>query len=566
MPHLPGNLILDFSGHIHNLGDLRAKLGLDGCEYPGAPSVLQAAWQRWGTNLAEHLVGDYALALRDEAQGLIYLARDPLGVKPLYYRIDNGQLSHGFTIPELRRRCPLPVTADMDWAAAYMLDLSFSQTETAYKEINKLAPGHWLSCDAQGHVRIQRYHDWRDDAPQATRRDPRWVEAYREVLEEAIRCRMDPEAPMGAENSGGLDSASITAYLAHFLGEPGDRLHSFGFACCEQEPAYILETSQAKRIVHNYLITACIADDEAVSLGLNALGYPQEHPNSTGHIPFYRECKTRGIRSLFSGFGGDEVVTQNGHQLRQELLDGGHYAALWNILPGDPLRRILRLLKTVARGRTNQAYNPLFLAAWKQRWPHQLLRPEVVERLNLYERYMETARHDAPYRRINDFILQHHLRRMQITARLENCTLMAAAYGVDYRWPLWDARLVQQYLSTPSIEKVGPKGVGRYLHRRAIDGIVPQRVAWKREKLMGENYQLKNRAKHFAQMRELGRQLAGNLHPGLAELIDQEKFRRQIDQMGQMPANDSRQQLNLHSINHIRWLDRWLHRDGNNPG
>jgi len=132
-------------------------------------------------------------------------------------------------------------------------------------------------------------------------------------------------------------------------------------------------------------------------------------------------------------------------------------------LPGDPFKRSLRLLKTAALGRTNSTYNPAFLKAWQQRWPHQLLRPEVVQRLNLYERYMETARYDAPYRRINDFILQHHLRHMQLTARLEDCTLMAAAYGVDYRWPLWDARLVQQYLSTPGIEKVGPKGIGRYL-------------------------------------------------------------------------------------------------------
>ncbi len=553
MPLSPVNLILDFSGHIHNLGDLQTRLGLAG---HNLQSTLQAAWRRWGTSLAEHLIGDYALAIQDETQRLTYLARDALGVKPLYYRIDNGRLSHGFSIPELRRRCPLLATPDMDWAAAYMLNLSFSQTETAYKEIHKLAPGHWLSCDGEGHVRIQRYHEWRDDAPTATKRDPRWVEAYREVLEEAIRCRMDPDAPMGTENSGGIDSATITAYLAHFLGEPGDRLHSFGFAYCEQEPAYILETSQASRIVHNYIVTTWDIDDEAVLLGLNTLGYPQEHPNSTGHISFYRECKLRGIHALFSGFGGDEVVTNNGHHLRWELLDSGHYAELWNILPGDPIKRTLRLLKTAAFGRANLT----FLKAWKQRWPHQLLRPEVVERLNLYERYRKAAHYDAPYRRINDFILQHHLQRMQLTARLEDCTLMAAAYGVDYRWPLWDMRLVQQYLSTPGIEKVGPNGIGRYLHRRAIAGIVPKRVAWKPDKDMGKNYQLKNMQIAAARMNNLARQLEGNLHPGLAELIDRDKFREQIRQMELSPAN-SICRLFMRNINYIHWLNRWLYND-----
>ena len=79
--------------------------------------------------------------------------------------------------------------------------------------------------------------------------------------------------------------------------------------------------------------------------------------------------------------------------------------------------------------------------------------------------------------RINDFILQHRLGPW-IARRLETCTLVAATYGVEYEWPLLDARLVQQYLSTPSIEKADRMGA-RYLHRRAVEGVVPAKVAWK---------------------------------------------------------------------------------------
>jgi asparagine synthase (glutamine-hydrolysing) len=68
---------------------------------------------------------------------------------------------------------------------------------------------------------------------------------------------------------------------------------------------------------------------------------------------------------------------------------------------------------------------------------------------------------------------------------LENCSLMAASFGVEYVWPLWDSRLVQQWLSTPSIWKVGERGVGRYLHRRAIVGVSADNVAWKSSKDMG---------------------------------------------------------------------------------
>ncbi|NRD90386.1 hypothetical protein C8024_14330 [Sphingopyxis sp. BSNA05] len=64
---------------------------------------------------------------------------------------------------------------------------------------------------------------------------------------------------------------------------------------------------------------------------------------------------------------------------------------------------------------------------------------------------------------------------------------MAASYGIDYRWPLWDKRLVQQYLSTPIIERAGPGGIGRYLHRRAITGTVPDRWHGKDRNIWGSD-------------------------------------------------------------------------------
>jgi len=559
MTNIHTNINVEFTGQIHNISDLKRQLSVSS---NNLNELLQAGWYRWGTKLAEHIVGDFSLVIEDNAQRLTYLVRDALGVKPLYYRIDNAKISWGSSIPQLQSRCKLPATKDIDWAASYLLHLSSSQTETAYKEIKKLAPGHWLTYTNDGKIKVQRYHVWRDDSPFATKRDKRWVDDYQAVLEEAIRCRMDHDAPMGTENSGGIDSATITAYLAQFLGEPGDRLHSFGFAMCELEPAFILETSQAKNIRHNYIITGQLSSDyqqSNIEKSLTILGYPEEHGNASGHVPFYEECQKRGIRTLHSGFGGDEVVTNNGMHLRRELVDGGHYAALWNILPGDPISRSVRLIKALTLGRQTKGHNPLFLKAWNERWPHQLLRPEVVERLNLYEQYMETAIYDKPYRRTNDFILQYHLTKMQLTTRLENCTVMAAAYGVDYRWPLWDSRLVQQYLSTPSIEKVGPKGIGRYLHRRAIDGIVPKRVAWKPTKDMGYG-QLLNKMKKsgILKVAHTARELEANLHPGLKDLIDTNKFKQQMTQASKGQADDGFTFGFSRATNALQHLNTWF--------
>ena len=303
---------LHFWGRIDNLEDLSSALGYPAKE-TDLNTLIESAWMRWGESMPEHLLGDFALSVEIPSEQKTFLARDPLGVKPLYYTIQHGKLHHAFSVAELRKNPELTLTPDPDWMARYVLHLSVSHTLTGYREVFKLPPGHTLTYTPGKEPIIRSYHHWRNDAPWASSRNPQWVERYQSVLEESIRCRMDFDAPMGTENSGGIDSATITAYLAHFLGEPGDRLHSFGFATCEQEPAMILATSQARRIVHNYLITTHHAEedwDRRVDRVLDVLGYPEEHGNGSSHIPFYEECRLKrpgdgGGWSHFALIGGD---------------------------------------------------------------------------------------------------------------------------------------------------------------------------------------------------------------------------------------------------------------------
>lgn len=559
-------LTIHFSGRLDNQAELLSQLSLDSelsKTANGTQAILQAGWQKWGEQLPEHLLGDFALVIEDTMTGRTFLARDPLGVKPLYYRMDQGQVAFGFSVPALKQACAFDFTPCPEWMTLYMLDLSKDTRKTAYQEVFKVAPGHCLSIDRNGRLQQRRYHVWHDNAPHASKRDQRWVEEYRGVLEEAIRCRM-VDGPMGSENSGGIDSATITAYVAHFLGRPGDRLHSFGFALCEQEPAFILETSQAKNIVHNYIMTShdrgMDTYDHVIQHGLAAIGYPEEHGNGTCHTPFYQECQRRGITTLFSGFGGDEVVTNPGHLLRYELLDQGDYRNLYDILPGDPIRKALRLGKAMTIGRQSPAYRPNFLQAWNARWPHQLVRADVVERLNLHHQYMETARYDAPFRRINDFILGFLIDAPYVSARFESCGLVAATYGVEYRWPLWDVRLVQQYLSTPSIEKVGPDGMGRYLHRRAIEEVVPKRVAWKPSKDMGYG-QLRQKRQSQGMVKQVANaeRHERHLHPALEAIIDRAKLKTRIERAKNGAWDDTFFFSFSRSANAISWLNLWLY-------
>jgi asparagine synthase (glutamine-hydrolysing) len=170
-----------------------------------------------------------------------------------------------------------------------------------------------------------------------------------------------------------------------------------------------------------------------------------------------------------------------------------------------------------------------FMAAWKARWPHNFLHPDALETYGLESSYFASATYDERFRKINDAVL-YLLSRPFLPTRLEDCSLMAASYGVEYSWPLLDQRLVQQWLTTPAVWKVGDGCIGRYLHRRAIDGVCADKVTWKASKDMG--FAAVSSVAETADNRPLFRkalQLMDSVPPALAMIVDVARVRSMAD-------------------------------------
>jgi asparagine synthase (glutamine-hydrolysing) len=222
---------------------------------------------------------------------------------------------------------------------------------------------------------------------------------------------------------------------------------------------------------------------------LKILGYPVEYGIANYHEPFYQLAEKFSVRTMLSGFGGDEfVTTTHGYMVPMKLMMSHQYKALYDILPGPPMIKFLRLLKLgykkiKSRGFTQPEYHPRLYEAYSQRWPHNIVRQELVDKYKLKQRYFDEARFNAEYTDLKKFILENRWAPF-VPTRMENCTLMAAARKIEYRWPLLDVRLVKLFLSIPAKENYF-RGMGRYLHRRAIDGVVPDLVTWKQSKNMG---------------------------------------------------------------------------------
>jgi asparagine synthase (glutamine-hydrolysing) len=388
------------------------------------------------------------------------------------------------------------------------------------------------------------------------------VAAYRDQLETAIKCRLESDYAIGSELSGGIDSSTITAFAARLLDQPLSRLHAFGFAFSELEPQYILAVSQACRLPNTHIVAARQTDQQATTLrSLKLLGYPMEHGNGPFHEPFYQLAEKLEVRTLLSGFGGDEFgTTIHGYMVPMEMLLQGRYWELFGNLAGNPLFRLLRLLKLEWRRRktanfTATSYDPGFFESYRQRWAHHIVRPDLVHRYGLEESYFNEARFDAGYTDLKRFTIEKRWMPF-VPTRMENCTLMAAGRKIDYRWPLLDVRLVRLFLSIPAVENFH-RGMGRYLHRRAIDGVVPKLVAWKPGKHMGAipGGQDARDTDHLRQF------TLDALHPALAMHLDTDKLQQQVEQLPAIlaaPLGDNKKFQNTRNIRAVISLGEWL--------
>lgn len=518
-------------------------------------------YRKWEEDCVNHLIGDFVFVLYDEKRQKVFCGRDHMGVKPFYYFLSDDCFYCATSLPPLIYMDNLPFQIRKKWIVDYLSHLSMSFDRTPYDTLYKLPPAHTLRVTPEKHL-LRQYFTLSAE-PELKLKDSReYVEAYREQLETAIQCRLNTTFPLGSELSGGIDSSTITAYAARFFDQPLSHLHTFAFANSELEPQYILAVSQAFGLPHTHVMAGqSWRDPQAVQdRSLKVLGYPVEHGNATHHEPFYQLAETFNVRTLLSGFGGDEFgTTIHGYMVPMEMILQRRFKDAYTILPGNAFFRFLRLVKLElrrlkTRNFTRTEYNPRFLNAWNQRWPHQIVAEEAVHAYDLKRRYFETARFDAGYTDLKQFTLEKRWMPF-VPTRMENCTLMAAARKIDYRWPLLDVRLVKLWLSIPAEENYY-RGMGRYLHRRGVDNVVPKMVTWKRSKDMGNI---------------TGRDIGGdsairsdfieNIHPVLREgLVDMEKLAKQAASIGSQD-NSGQDGLGFQrrrNLMAVKNLDHWL--------
>lgn len=508
--HAPSACIIQAWARIDNREELKKQLPVDLITITnqndtlGDIALILACYLHWGDECVEKLIGDFSFAIEDQRQHRVLLCRDHLGVKPLYYyeTPEQNKLYYATNAQLLE----LALTSDdhslkdnpfnqysESWLAGFMMDRPDWQ-ETPFVGVKKVLPAHYIIKEAGKKAQLKQYFTFSRESNLVLSSSTDYIEAYRELLFEAIKCRVDMNGPIASELSGGLDSSTVTAYAARAMNNPGHNLHCMGMALGQFNAEAMAAVANMTPCAMTHFITPtqqhALSQEDA---WLRNGGIPIEHANSISHYPFYEACNKLNISVLLSGFGGDEFVTNAGPTVLVELWRQRQWRDFYERQRGawfsKPLHT-LRWLYLYYRHNNHSVTARILQNAAKEEWRWLPFTNAAVKNLELEEPFFSPPQYDGGQITQNDFSLNNRWSPM-MTARLENCTQVAASFGIDYRWPLLDIRLLKLFLSIPAREKLGPGLTGRYLHRSAAAPFLPPHIAWGPKELVEPHWSIR---------------------------------------------------------------------------
>jgi asparagine synthase (glutamine-hydrolysing) len=489
MSNEDGTVWISFNGEIYNFQELRKDLVSRGHRFrtSGDTEVIVHLYEEFGEDCVTRLRGMFAFAIWDSRSDTLLLARDRIGIKPLYYSLDNRALLFGSELKALladeyfweNRQI------DLDAVHGYLSFLCVPDPLCIYRGVRKLPAGHTLSFH-RGRVTLKRYWDvtFRDEEGVS---EETWGERVLEAMREAVRIRLVADVPLGAFLSGGIDSSTVVAIMAGLMDRPV-KTFSIGFS----ERAYN-EASDAKLVArhlgtdHTELILSPSAAQTEIP---RLLEYFDEPFADSSAIPTYFVSKLarEQVTVALSGDGGDELF--GGYPWRQ-VQPAFHRVA--GNLPGPVRSGIRRLSAAIPNGVRGKH----FLSRLDVPYERYSLNSRAVfnedDRSDLYAPLMaEAVGNTDPYRHLlphldgpADRPWEARMMEYDVKTYLPNDILtkvdrMSMRTSLEARVPLLDHHLVELAARIPARLKIR-NGIAKHILKRVIAPYLPKEILEKRK-------------------------------------------------------------------------------------
>lgn len=479
-----GSVVVVMNGEIYNFRDLRSRLGAAGHRFSTESDAEVAVhlYEEHGADFLKELRGMFALALWDRTRGVLLLARDRVGKKPLYWAVQRGRLVFASEIKALHASGLVPKELDESAVGPFLAQGFVPGERTLFRHVYKLPAGHLLELRG-GHAQVRRYWDVPlEPVSDAPVRDA--AARVRALLEEAVTRRLMSEVPLGAFLSGGVDSSAVVGLMSRALDAPVETF-AVGFADAEYDEL-VHARAAAERFGtrhHEVVVDGCPPDL------LREINWHQDEPaTDPASVPTF--CLSRFARErvtvVLTGEGGDEIFAGYPHyELCRRL------AALETWAPG--VRTMARAAQRL-EGRLGPVGSPRW---WKALWVaglapdersrgwlsaftdaglERLLAPRVLQQVNGGRREPFAALQARAGAR--DAVAQLMYVDSQLSLAdhlLMKVDKMTMAAALEARCPFLDQELVEYAWRLPTAMKISPEG-SKLVLREALAGLVPDEL------------------------------------------------------------------------------------------
>jgi asparagine synthase (glutamine-hydrolysing) len=469
-----GNWIT-YNGETYNFKQLRHELDDDahGWRSNSDTEVVLRAYRRWGVDAFRRLRGMFALAIWDEVKRELILARDPLGIKPLYYYRTESSFLFASELRALLASGLVPRRLNTDGVGSYLASGSVEAPLTIVDGVRQLLPGQYLQVHVTTENKIGisasnfavQNHEANDLRSRADA-----VARLRAELEESVRMHLVSDVPLGVFLSGGMDSSVLVALTSYITGRP-PRTFSVVF----DEPDYS-EAPHARAIAAKFHTDHCetrLTEDQLLDLLPGSIA-SLDQPTMDGINTFVvaKAVKQAGVTVALSGLGGDELFA--GYPSFRRALKVHSTSPIARQF----LRRISGFGKVVLNGSTQrQKFWQLAASDGRAedvyRISRQLFSPRSVKELTAREWPVNES--SATSFDIVNAISELELRGYMTNTLLRDTDAMSMAHSLEVRVPLVDVKLVDFALSLPGNWKLGT-GVAKPLLADAVADLLPREL------------------------------------------------------------------------------------------
>jgi asparagine synthase (glutamine-hydrolysing) len=499
-----------FNGELYNYRELRDRLALADhrFETKSDTEILVHGWEEWGEDLLDELRGMFAFALLDLRKHfatvpVVLLARDPLGIKPLYYSQSPEGFAFASEVRALLASGTVPRTLSSDALTSYLLFGSVSEPITLVENVFSLPPGHRLLLHVPDRRRIPRARPWWDPRRSAAARDPQRPQNFssavpkvRALLEDAVRAHLIADVPVGLFLSSGLDSSAIATFAAR--AQKGIRSFTLAFPDTPYDEAPLARRVAEAAGTHHTEVPLNGADmlarlDEAVS----ALDQPSMDGINTYFVSW--AARQVGLKVALSGLGGDELFA--GYRTFADTPKLVRLEMLARFVP-DSFRRLSNPLVgglLARRGTPDAARKASDAWLMPNALPHPffftrlLFPPSELHRLTdprfrnstisadgvtldpTWLAWLERAADQANGLEPIAGISWLELRTYMASTLLRDTDSVSMARSLEVRVPLLDTPLVEFMCNLPDearVRRESPKA----LLRAALDGLLPSEI------------------------------------------------------------------------------------------